>query len=353
MPYTKTSWVNGTTPVNATNMNNLETQYTESSLSFEPDQFTAGFVASGYTAAKDGSIANQLDVAAGTAYLLQADGTTRQRKLNSSTQTTSSINTTYHLYLQPDGTWYWSTSNAPAANSLAICNVATDASGNITTVTDLRPLTAALFPAVATIELTQLEIGPINTTSGNQSLWFGAVDSHSGYAWSVYHMQNGNLRFYEYSHGNIAAELNATGGLAEVGGQATAGNFGVPVIVAQAKRVSVTTNGAITILTYSIPANGQYRLSGSAYVNSSVNTKPTFKYSYTTPAGSNPGYNYFNLVGGTALDGAATTVFTPPAVELQISTRQFHANVGTLDVIYQDPSGTVSDLVSVTLERLA
>lgn len=144
--YTATSWVAGTTPASQTNMNHLETQYAQATTSFNEDLFS-GFVLYGLSASKDLSTANQLDVTAGVAYLLQSDGTTYRTAPTSSTQTTSSISTTYYLYLQPAGTFYWSTSNSPAANSLAICQVSTDGSGNILTVTDKRNQYATVFPS--------------------------------------------------------------------------------------------------------------------------------------------------------------------------------------------------------------
>lgn len=148
MAFTPISITNGTTPVNKTWGDNAQTQYTEAINSFEQDLITA-FVFSGLVATKDGSVNTQLDVTAGVAFLLQSDSTLRRRAPSSSTQTTSTPSTTYHLYLQPDGTWYWSTSNSPAANSLFIAQVTTDGSGHISTVTDERPLNTTLFNGMA------------------------------------------------------------------------------------------------------------------------------------------------------------------------------------------------------------
>lgn len=148
-PYSPTSWVNGTTALNATHMANLETEAGVALASFNPDLFTP-FVESGITCIKDGVTANQLDIASGEAYVKMTDGTlARIDVVSDNTHTTVTPSTTYHLYLQPDGTWYWSTSNSPQANSLAICNVATDGSGNISTVTDLRTLNTTLLPNMA------------------------------------------------------------------------------------------------------------------------------------------------------------------------------------------------------------
>lgn len=144
MPFTPITVVNGTTPANATWGNNAQTQYTEATSSFEQDLFTA-FVFFGLAPTIDGSILNQLDVTAGIAFLLQSDGTLRRRAPTSSTQTASTPSSTYFLYLQPDGTWYWSTVNSPAANSLFIAQVATNVGGNISSVTDKRTLNTNLF----------------------------------------------------------------------------------------------------------------------------------------------------------------------------------------------------------------
>ena len=186
MPFTPINVVNGSTPANATWGNLVQTQYTEATLSYGPDTFAAGFVLSGLAASKDGVTATLLDVTAGTAYLLQSDGTTRQRKATASTQTTSVINTTYYLYLQPDGTWYWSTTNAPAANSLFIAQVTTDGSGNIATVTDKRTRTTGILgagvlaPNVASQQLSATTSPGLASNLVTAGVTFGAAALISG-----------------------------------------------------------------------------------------------------------------------------------------------------------------------------
>jgi hypothetical protein len=146
-------------------------------------------------------------------------------------------------------------------------------------------------------------------------------------------------------------KVDVTNAVNSVGGQATAGSFGVPVIVAQTLRQNVTNNAATTILSFSIPANGLYRLTFGLRVVTSGNPKPILKYSYTDPGGTNIGYRFATESGGDqVLDGSSTTVFVTS--DLQLNPHSFQANVGTLDVVYQVASGTVNDLVSVVLERL-
>ena len=146
MPFTPTNVVNGTTAVNATWGNFVQTQYAEATNSFQPNLFTS-FVLSGLYASKDATTATKLNVTAGTAAIPQADSTLRERSIAASSQTTVTINTTYYLFLNNDGTFTWGTTSTPPANSLAICQVTTDGSGNILTVTDKRVLTTGLLPS--------------------------------------------------------------------------------------------------------------------------------------------------------------------------------------------------------------
>lgn len=164
MPYTPTNWINGTMALNQTAMNNLESQYTEATNSYNPDLFTSGFVLTGLFCSKDGSISNQLDFGTGVYYALQADGTTRRRALSASHFTTSVASTTYYFDANPDGTTSWGTAHSGQTNYLPICQVTTDASGNILTVTDMRNRTATLWPNL---------IGTAGDTGGK--LGFGAT----------------------------------------------------------------------------------------------------------------------------------------------------------------------------------
>ena len=149
MPYTKTTWTNGSTALSSANMNNLETQFQEASNSFEQD-IVAPFVFSGLVATKDGTTATQLDVTAGVAFLIQTDSTLRRRAPTSSTQSTSGHpSTVLYLDLNPDGTWSFGTSHSGVTNYLPIAQVTTDGSSNISTVTDERNLTLNFFNGMA------------------------------------------------------------------------------------------------------------------------------------------------------------------------------------------------------------
>ena len=147
MPYAQTLWSNGTTALSAAHLNNLEDQFFEASNTFE-QYLVQPFVFSGLVCTKDGTTANQLDVTAGVAFLTQTDSTVRYRAFAASTGgqfTTSAISATYYLDANADGTWSFATSHSAAANYLSICQVVTDASGNISTVTDERVTTINFF----------------------------------------------------------------------------------------------------------------------------------------------------------------------------------------------------------------
>ena len=147
-PYTATSWVNGTTPLSQTHLNNLETQYQLATQTFEQDLITP-FVLYGLVATKDGTTVNQLDVTAGVAFLLQTDSTVARQSISSSSGplTTSAHTATYYLDLNPNGTYSFATSHSGTANYLTIAQVTTDGSGNISTVTDERTTNTELFPS--------------------------------------------------------------------------------------------------------------------------------------------------------------------------------------------------------------
>jgi|GEM_PF-2050454 len=147
MPYSPTKWIAYQTPTDAPEMNNLETQYTEATNSFEQDLFSP-FVLAGLVASKDAATPTQLDVTAGVAFLLQGDNTLRRRAPAATTFVTTVVSTTYYLDLQPDGSWSWGTAHSAQSGYLPVAQVTTDASGNISTVTDARTTAAQQFPGM-------------------------------------------------------------------------------------------------------------------------------------------------------------------------------------------------------------
>lgn len=204
MPYTPTSWVSGTTPVDAPEMNNVETQYTEATLSLEQDISTGGFVYSGLVCTKDGTTPSQLDVTAGIAFLRQPDGSLRRRTPSSTNFSVSGHpSTTMHLFLNVDGTFTWQTGSTGPTNSLALCNVTTDASPNIVTVTDVRPTTITLFGSA---------IGIINMPTGSQvgsSLIWTAANDGVGSGLDADLLQGHPASFYLSSGSYTAADVLA------------------------------------------------------------------------------------------------------------------------------------------------
>lgn len=161
MPYTKTTWVEGSAPgISAAELNRMETQYDEAVQSFPVGLFDP-FVLTGCTAVVNATVANQLDFTGGTAYPKQADGTLRKRDPANATFTTSVASTTYYLDLNPDGTLSWGTAHSAQANYMPLYEVLTDASANISTVTDVAQRQANLLPALASaIKLAGIQ--PVN-----------------------------------------------------------------------------------------------------------------------------------------------------------------------------------------------
>lgn len=221
----------------------------------------------------------QLDIALGEAYLIQSDGTLCRCDVGATNETTITANTTYYLDLQPDGTWYWSTSNSPQANSLQICTVTTDGSGNVKLVTDTRPTTITMFPSA---------LGPI----------------------------------------------------------------GFPVIVARAINVHVTATTLQTILTYAVPVSGLYRISGAFCGNpSGASYTPLIEFTYT-------GGNYGN---GLTVDMTGPTggvyngsLGASKGFDLALIPQVVYLKAGTnLTCQYQDTATSPNDFITFLVERLA
>jgi hypothetical protein len=436
-PYTATSWTAGVTALNQTNMNHLETQTSVAMHGFNPDEIGAGFVYSG--CAVTGTVGTTtVNIASGVVYTVMTDGTVGRITVGATTQTTSALSSTYHLYVQPDGTFYWSTSNTPAANSINLANVATNGSGQISSITDNRSFSFSLYSGAAG-RVTLPTIGTlqaIRPTSGYDSLnliatadatyttIIGTGDGSYGGGTGLYMYDSKNADYIckglsksnftingavtannlgltsvnavtamgsvsgnaikivqDSSHTSNSVYLNAdTGGglnifdglnsgtalissktatsingkISSVGGQASAGSFGVPVIVAQALSQAVTTTGDQTILTYTPPAVGLYRVSGYAHESNGSASNLTFRFTYQDPSagGTTTAYFSWNTTGSPAFLNAFAINFGTNL--LFVSPITVYANTGTNIVVHWNNSaGTPSDHISVLIERLA
>jgi hypothetical protein len=187
MPYTKTSWTSGTTPVDAPEMNNEETQYTEATLSLNPDM-GIGVVLTGMTGVRDGSNLAKLDFTGGTAYVKQLDGTFRERILASDSSglyVVSVPSTTYYFDLNPDGTVSFATTHSAVTNHITIMSMTTDSSTHINVITDARPRTLNLFPGMdagVTPQIGGDVLAQMKSNGGGaagQNIWIGTTDPGS------------------------------------------------------------------------------------------------------------------------------------------------------------------------------
>lgn len=149
MSYNQTAWQNSpstASPLDAANLDNLETQYTEASQSLTTDVYN-GFIATGMVVTKAVSPANQLNISGGTIYLKSTqDSTLRRFTLSNTSHTTSSASTTYYLSYNyvagsvgtpPSLNTHWSTTAPTETNHYLVAEVVTDASGNISSFTDM------------------------------------------------------------------------------------------------------------------------------------------------------------------------------------------------------------------------
>lgn len=110
---------------------------------------STGFVLSGLTVTKDGTNANQIDIAAGVAYLVQTDGSLRRLAIGTANYKTTSASTTFYLDLNPDGTFSWGGSHSSQSNYITIATVTSDASSNVNVITDTRQTLINLLSGIA------------------------------------------------------------------------------------------------------------------------------------------------------------------------------------------------------------
>ena len=125
---------------------------------------SGGLVISGGAATKNAGTANQLDITAIIAVQKDADGKLDRVEIGSTNKTTLLAGTTYYLDLVPGAADYsWDTAHATAPY-IAIAEVTTDGSGNISTVTNKRPVTLSLFASLLPTS-GELELGATETTA--------------------------------------------------------------------------------------------------------------------------------------------------------------------------------------------
>jgi hypothetical protein len=140
-------------------------------------------------------------------------------------------------------------------------------------------------------------------------------------------------------------------GAAGIGGQPTAGSFGVPLIVAQVLHANVTVTTLLTLLTYAVPASGLYRISGMVFGNNGGTFKPGL---FASVQGiDDAGAFNFSLTNATGVQLNGVNIFVNLISQPLIATT-FSAKTGTNMVItYQDNAGTPNDFVTVVIERVA
>ena len=376
-PYAKTAWTNGSTPISQGNLNNLETQVGVALASLNPNLISAGFVLTGATCTKDGVNANQLDIASGTAFLIQSDGTLAQCDIAADNTHTTGGNpsTTLFLDLNPDGSWSFGTSHSAVTNHLTICSVTTDASSNISSVTDTRPLNVELLTAMqpngsAFVDVQALgllapdlgaskrgSIGHLDNTGGvfSNAFFFNTPMSGASAQGFYFASWNGSATQIPLSlggnFGGAAAWIGGLGNIGAVGGQASAGSFGVPVIVAQAINQHITSTANQTLASFTPPADGLYVAYASFVFSNGSNSTITMRAAFTDPLLGTGVHALFSTTNGftNALAFIATPGTTVPAAPIT-----FYAKGGSaITLEFQDTTGTPSDHVTMQLMRLS
>lgn len=357
-PYTPTTYSSGVTPLSASNLNTLGTQAGIALNGFNGDLIGAGFVLSGVTCAKDGTTASQLDVASGRAYALHSDGSVGLIVVGTTTFSAASyLSATVYLDLNPDGTWSWGASHSAVANHLTICTVTTDGSGNISAVTDTRPLDATLLSTLSGV----VRAPSLGFVGGGQIDYetnlvvYRPKESGATAQGHIFQTYTGSTNPNPFGVGAAASgaltSINDAGAIASVATQTTAGSFGVPVIVAQALNQTITVTSTQTLATFTPPTNGLYMAVGYFVFHNGSNTTIFFYATYTDPVTAGNPVAAFNSTNGwtynlsLAASGGTSIVCTPVT---------FYAKGGQpITLNFHDNAGTPNDTVSMMLWRLS
>lgn len=231
-------------------------------------------VLSGGVATKDATVATQLDVTAANVYF----GTGEHVNFSASSAgnfTTSTINATYYLDYNSDGTTSWGTAHSTKTGYVPIAQVTTDSAGNILTVTDERPTLLKLF--YSAIGLFGLRNGAGFVSDGGAKLSTGS----QGQTWAslaggptadafqaqdnagniVFQIDNGGVAGNSYNalvNGKYLAQI-LSGGYKKTNGSSSA---------------SVATAGTAVTVTYNFPTaySSAPTITGIAITSASVGT---------------------------------------------------------------------------------
>lgn len=216
-----------------------------------------------------------------------------------------------------------------------------------------------------------LHVGPVEDTTGSIRIQNGTGNTPSYYiidqannTYARLDIASEFLRFVGSYRGGAEqllaqiriqdAAVQLQGGFIRVSGITTAGSFGVPPIIAQVLRTVITDTSAHTILSFTIPANGVYRISGAIDDgNPTANNKPRITYNWLDTGGFADGGTApsTSTAGFVNLDGAHTFPANFGAIGIMPIVAQM--NAGAFSVVFQDTVATPNDTISIILERLA
>jgi len=278
-------------------------------------------VLSGAVATKDATTATQLDVTAAILYFASGD----RISFPSATFATATASTTYYLDYNPDGTTSWGTAHSTQTGYVPIAQVTTDASGNVSAVTDERPTTVGFFHSATAVDgskMVNLPIPPVvaatttalgtveisvapvsgnpvavstadsqwenftgnpgrfivSNVDGGNNLWFGtgktSEPSDLALGWQT--DASGNVVGLQFAHPVL-----------QVAGQTTAGSFGVSATLTSAKNVEVTSTAAQTILTFMPTTSGLYSIKSYLRVVTAATTV-TLTIAFADSGGAQP-----------------------------------------------------------------
>lgn len=207
-------------------------------------------------------------------------------------------------------------------------------------------------------------VANIPNTSTDQNACLDMPDATSGAVhWSLgkqSHVNGDGFRLIDVTHGVAALVVSAGSGgvqilgpIASLGSQASVGNFGVAVIVAQTLNQTIGSTGSTNILVYGATGNNHYRIYVDVWLGNSTAEKITVSVAWTDPTTSTTRTEFFySPAYGGICNGAQTSGLA--LIPLALAPLTLSAKSGTnITVAYNDPAGTPNDRVTAIIERLA
>jgi hypothetical protein len=202
------------------------------------------------------------------------------------------------------------------------------------------------IPSVPLADQAILRAQVTGDSFGRSQLYIRASDGYGG------------IRGSNGASGQTALYVQANGwqidkAFVGIGGQATTGSFGMPLVVAQVLRTAITDNLSHPLIAFTPAANGTYRISGSLLAINAATMSATLSWRDPDNGATTTSINLAGVEPSatiTAVNALAVAAATP----ITLFSHTFEASTAiAITFTYQDTHAGPSTVVTAVLERLA